>query len=84
MEGPVTLHHEVPEYILEDITNRYCKSIDCLIITLIKRLLGEPPQKNVFWECSPKSVYPPTHPRVFVRFGRTKGEIRVKKRRFSG
>ena len=36
-------------------------------------------QKNFFWEISPKFVYPPTHPRIFVRFGRTKGEIRVKK-----
>ena len=30
-------------------------------------------------ESFPKSVNPPTHPRVFVRFGNTKGEIRVKK-----
>ena len=30
-------------------------------------------------ESFPKSVKPPTHPRVFVRFGNTKGEIRVKK-----
>ena len=37
-----------------------------------------------FWEISPKSVYPPTHPRVFVRFGSTKGEIRVKKGDFRG
>ena len=28
-----------------------------------------------FWEISPKCVYPPTHPRVFVRFGNTKGEF---------
>ena len=34
-------------------------------------------EKGFFWEISPKSVYPPTYPRVFVRFGRTKGEIRV-------
>ena len=44
-------------------------------------LRGAAKKKPVFfWEISPKSVYPPTHPRVFVRFGRTKGEIR----RFSG
>ena len=30
-------------------------------------------------ESFPKCVNPPTHPRVFVRFGKTKGEIRVKK-----
>ena len=29
--------------------------------------------KNVFLEISPKSVYPPTHLRVFVRFGNTEG-----------
>ena len=37
-----------------------------------------------FWEISPKCVYPPTHPRVFVRFGRTKGEIWVEKGDFRG
>ena len=37
-----------------------------------------------FWEISPKSVYPPTHPRVFVRFGRTKGENWVEKGDFWG
>ena len=42
-------------------------------------------QKNpFFWDIFPKSVYPPTHPRVFVRFGRTKGEIRVEKGDFRG
>ena len=35
--------------------------------------------KRFFWEISPKSVFPPTHPRVFVRFGRTEGEIWVEK-----
>ena len=43
---------------------------------------GEPPQnKTVFLggESFPKSVYPLTHPRVFVRFGKTKGEIWVEK-----
>ena len=39
---------------------------------------------NFFWEISPKSVYPRTHPRVFVRFGRTKGEIRIEKGDFRG
>ena len=32
----------------------------------------------------PKSVYPPTHPRVFVGFGKTKGEIWVEKGDFRG
>ena len=41
-------------------------------------------KKRFFWEISPKSVYPPTHPRVFVRFGRSKGEIRVEKGDFRG
>ena len=46
---------------------------------------GSCQKKTVFfWEISPKSVYPPTHPRVFVRFGSTKGEIRVKKGDFRG
>ena len=31
MEGPVTLHHEVPVDILEDITNRYYKPIDLMM-----------------------------------------------------
>ena len=37
-----------------------------------------------FWDIFPKSVYPPTHPRVFVRFGKTKGEIWVEKGDFRG
>ena len=41
-------------------------------------------KKNVFWGDSPKSVHPPTHPKFFVRFGRTKGEIRVEKGNFWG
>ena len=46
---------------------------------------GKVSKKNVFfWETFPKSVYLPTHPRVFVRFGKTKGEIFVEKKRFSG
>ena len=36
------------------------------------------------WESFPKCVNPPTHPRVFVRFGKTKGELRVKKGVFRG
>ena len=34
----------------------------------------------MFWESFPKCVNQTTHPRVFVRFGKTKGEIQVKKR----
>ena len=51
-----------------------------------QRLLrGAAKKKNVFfWEISPKSVYPTTHPRVFVRFGKTKGEIWVEKGDFRG
>ena len=32
-----------------------------------------------FWDNFPKYLNTPTHPKVFVRFGNTKGEIRVKK-----
>ena len=66
-------------------------SLQCLlgnVTTCADRLVilskgSSPPQKkrkeNVFfWEISPKSVYPPNHPRGFVRFGSTKGEIQVK------
>ena len=48
---------------------------------------GSPPQKTKpFFSCEsfPKFVYPPNHPRVFVRFGKTKGEIQVKKDDFRG
>ena len=46
---------------------------------------GRYKKKNVFLlETFPKSVYPPTHPRVFVSFGKTKGEIWVKKGDFWG
>ena len=41
-------------------------------------------KKLSFWEISPKSVNPLTHPRVFVRSGKTKGEFRVKKGDFRG
>ena len=41
-------------------------------------------KKRFLWETFPKSVYPPTHPRVFVRFGKTKGEIWVEKGDFRG
>ena len=33
-----------------------------------------------FWENFPKPLNPLTNPRVFVRFGNTKGEIQVKKK----
>ena len=36
---------------------------------------GSCQKKTFFWDIFPKSVYPPTHPRVFVRFGNTKGEF---------
>ena len=45
---------------------------------------ADPPPKKKKKKLSPKSVYPPTHPRVFVRFGSTKGEIRVKRGDFRG
>ena len=32
-------------------------------------------KKFFFWEIFPKCVYLLTHPGVFVRFGKTKGEI---------
>ena len=35
-------------------------------------------KKRFFLESFPKCVNPPTHPRAFVRFGKTKGEIGVK------
>ena len=41
-------------------------------------------QKTFFFEIFPKCVYPSTHPRVFVRFGKTKGEIRVENAIFGG
>ena len=48
-------------------------------------VLGGLPKKTMFfWDIFPKSVYPPTHPRVFVRFGKTKGEIWVEKGDFRG
>ena len=39
-------------------------------------MLGDPPKNSQICE--------PTHPRVFVRFGRTKGEIWVEKCDFRG
>ena len=48
-------------------------------------ILGSPPKKNFFLGYLPKSqICLPTHPRVFVRFGRTKGEILVEKGDFWG
>ena len=51
----------------------YCTGV---VISTV-RCSGELPKKKpgFFWEISPKSVYPPTHPWVFVRFGSTKGEF---------
>ena len=46
--------------------------------------LGKLPKKTFFLDIFPKSVYPPTNPRVFVRFGKTKGEIWVEKGDFRG
>ena len=41
--------------------------------------------KKTFWgESFSKCMKPPTYPRVFVRFGKTKGEIRVEKGDFRG
>ena len=46
---------------------------------------GSCQKKTVFfWDIFPKSVYPLNHPRVFVRFGKTKGEIWVGKGDFRG
>ena len=41
-------------------------------------------KKTFFWETFPKSVYPTSHSRVFVRFGRKKGKIQVEKGDFQG
>ena len=43
-----------------------------------------PKKKALVLESFSKSVNTPTHPRVLVRFGNTKGEIRVKKGEFRG
>ena len=51
---------------------------------LSQKELREGVKKTFFLEISPKSVYQPTHPRVFVRFGKTKGEIRVQNGDFRG
>ena len=40
-------------------------------------------KKNFFWGKF-SQMWEPIHPRVFVGFGKTKGEIRVKKRDFRG
>ena len=46
---------------------------------------GRSQKKSVcFWESFPKCVNQPTHPRIFVRFGKRKGEIRVQKANFWG
>ena len=43
-------------------------------------VLGKLPKKNVFFGISFPNLF--THPRVFVRFGKTKGEIPVEKGNF--
>ena len=56
----------------------------CIEASLARSSIREGIKKTFFWETFPKSVYPPTHTRVFVRFGKTKGEIWVKKGDFRG
>ena len=46
-------------------------SSDWLIIVIIRKGV----KQNFFLEIFPKCVFPPTDPRVFVRFGNTKGEF---------
>ena len=54
-------------------------------MTLTQSQVREGVQKKTFLlERSPNYVYPSTHPRVFVRFGKTKGEIWVEKGDFRG
>ena len=62
-------------------SGRLSQMWQCHIVTSLYRSLKKL-RNPFFWEIFPKYVYPPTHPRVFVRFGRTKGEIWVAKRRF--
>ena len=52
--------------------------------TLSEWLIGEAPLTRFFGESFTKSVYPSTHPRVFVRLGETKGENWVEKGDFRG
>ena len=53
--------------------NLYRKLLSKVILTL-----GKVPKKNGFiLRNIPKSLNPPSHPRVFVRFGNTKGDIRL-------
>ena len=40
---------------------------------------GAAKKNPFFWDIFPKSVYPPTHPRVFVRFGKQKVRFGSKK-----
>ena len=61
----------------------YVSSIVCCF--LLKG--APPPKKKKIWLNFGKfsqMCEPPTHPRVFVRFGKTKGEIRVDKGDFRG
>ena len=77
------VHHE-PQQCRSD-TGRHPSNLCGVSINIVMYHVREGVKKNVFfWEISPKCVYPPTHPRVFVRFGRTKGEIRVEKEDFWG
>ena len=72
------VHHE-PQQCRSD-TGRHPSNLCGVSINIVMYHVREGVKKNVFfWEISPKCVYPPTHPRVFVRFGRTKGEIWVNK-----
>ena len=47
-------------------------------------LLGNVSKKTFLGESFLKCMNPPTHPMVFVRFGKTKGEIWVEKGDFLG
>ena len=47
----------------------------------LKNLVEISKMTRFFWENFPKLLNPLTNPGVFVRFGNTKGEIQVKKRR---
>ena len=59
---------------------------DCPISTILHIFSGLaqllPPA--IFWEIFHNCVNPLTHHRVYVRFGKTKGEIRAEKGDFRG
>ena len=50
-----------------------------LLTFALTSIKGRCKKKRFFLETFPNCVKAPTHPRVFVRFGRTKGEIQVEK-----